>query len=109
MSYRQNKQGLSFLILFFTTFLPIPTKAIQLVFLDKPVVDIVNDLILFLLSIIGSIVLLMLVLSGILYIFAGSNPEAQTKAKKTFNYAIIGLILVLISYAIMIIITDLMI
>ena len=107
MSYKQNRQSLFFLILFFTAFLPVPIKAAQLVFLGKPVVDIVNDLILFLLSIIGGIALLILVFSGILYIFAGANPEAQTQAKKTFNYAITGLILVLISYAIMIIITDL--
>jgi len=106
MSCKQNKQSLFFLILFFTAFLPAPVKAVQLVFLGKPVVDIVNDLILFLLSIIGGVALLMLVFSGILYVFAGANPEAQTKAKKTFNYAIIGLILVLISYAVVKIITD---
>ena len=102
----QNKQKLFLLILFFTAFLPVPVEAAQLVFLGKPVVDIVNDLILFLLSIIGGIALLMLVLGGILYIFAGSNPEAQNKAKRTFNYAIAGLIFVLISYALIKIITD---
>ena len=78
----------------------------RLVFLDKPIICTVQDLILFLLSIIGSIALLMLVFSGILYIFAGGNLDAQSKAKRTFNYAIIGLIFVLISYAIIKIITD---
>ena len=67
---------------------------------DKPIIDIFNEASLFLLSIIGGIALLVIVLSGILYIFAGANPEAQTKAKKTFNYAIIGLIFVLTSYGI---------
>ncbi len=100
------KQKLFFLILFFTAFLPIPAEAAQLVFLGKPVVDIVNDLILFLLSIIGGIALLMIVFSGILYTFSGTDPEAQNKAKRTFNYAIIGLIFVLISYAIIKIITE---
>ena len=79
----------------------------KLVFLDKPIVCTIQDLILFLLSIIGGIALLMIVLGGIFYIFAGANPEAQGKAKKTFNYAIIGLIFVLISYAIIGVITDL--
>ena len=72
----------------------------RLVLFAKPIICIVQDLILFLLSIIGGIALLMLVFGGILYILAGSNPEAQEKAKKTFNQAIIGLIFVLISYAI---------
>ncbi len=79
----------------------------RLVFSAKPIICIVQDLILFLLSIIGSIALLMIVFSGIFYIFAGGNPETQTKAKKFFNYAIIGLIFVLISYAIIKTITDL--
>ena len=78
----------------------------KLVFLDKPIICTVQDIILFLLSIIGGIALLMLLLSGILYIFAGANPDEQDKAKKTFNRAIIGLILVLISYAIIKVITD---
>ena len=107
MFYRRNRQRLFFLILLFTAFSPISVEAAQLVFLGKPVVDIVNDLILFLLSIIGGIALLMFVFGGILYIFAGANPEVQDKAKKTFNYAIIGLIFVLISYAIIGVITDL--
>ena len=75
--------------------------------LRTPVICIIKNLILFLLSIIGGIALLMLVFSGILYVFAGANPEAQTKAKKTFNYAIIGLIFVLVSYALIKIIIDL--
>jgi len=79
----------------------------KLVFLDKPIICTVQDLILFLLSIIGSVALLMFVLSGILYMFAGANPEAQNKAKKTFNYAVIGLIFVLISYAMIRIVADL--
>ena len=73
---------------------------------DKPIIDIFNEASLFLLSIIGGIALLVIVLSGILYIFSGSNPEAQTKAKKTFNYAIIGLILVLVSYALIEVASD---
>jgi len=79
----------------------------RLVIFAKPIICIVQDLTLFLLSILGGISLLMFIFSGILYIFTGGNPEAQTKTKKTFNYAIIGLIFVLISYAIIGIITDL--
>ena len=74
--------------------------AMKLTKFDKPIKDVFNEAILFLLSIIGGIVLLMLIVGGILYIFAGGNPEAQTKAKNTVTKAIIGLILVLSSYAI---------
>ena len=81
------------------TSLPV-CMAMKLTKLDKPVTDIFNDASLFLLSIIGGIALLVIVGGGILYIFAGANPEAQNKAKGTITKAIIGLILVLISYAI---------
>ena len=74
--------------------------AMNLTKLDKPVADIFSDASLFLLSIIGGITLLVIVIGGILYIFAGANPEAQNKAKETITKAIIGLILVLVSYAI---------
>ena len=74
--------------------------AMKLTKFDKPIKDVFDDAILFLLSIIGGIVFLVLVIGGILYIFAGSNPEAQNKAKGTITKAIIGLILVLASYAI---------
>ena len=67
---------------------------------DKPIADIFSEASLFLLSIVGGIALLVIVISGILYIFAGANPEAQNKAKGTATKAIIGLIFVLASYAI---------
>jgi len=79
----------------------------RLVLFAKPIICIVQDLILFLLSIIGGVALLMLVFSGILYIFTGGNSETQTKAKKTFNYALIGLMFTLISYVIIKTITNL--
>ena len=68
---------------------------------DKLVVDIVNDLILLILSYLGKISLFILIFGGILYIVSGSKPESQEKAKKTITYAILGLMLVLISYALL--------
>jgi len=67
---------------------------------DKPIKDVFGDAIIFLLSIIGGIALLVIVIGGILYLFAGANPEAQDKAKGTVTKAIIGLIFVLTSYGI---------
>ena len=42
----------------------------------------------------------MLVVGGIYYIVSGSNPDGQLKAKKLITYAILGIILTLISFAI---------
>lgn len=74
--------------------------AMTLTKFNKDIVEVFKDASSFLLSIVGGIVLLMLVFGGILYIFAGSNPEAQNKAKGTVTKAIIGLVFVLVSYGI---------
>ncbi len=68
-------------------------------FLGKPVICIVQDAIKWILSVIGGIVLLILILSGTYYMFSGNNPKRQESAKKTISYAIIGIILILVSYA----------
>lgn len=73
-------------------------------FLGKPVVEIVNDIIKLILTFVGRISLLVLILGGVFYVISGSNPESQEKAKKTIVFALLGVMLVLASYAILIII-----
>jgi len=73
--------------------------AMNLTKFDKSIADVFSDASLFLLSIVGGFALLVIVFGAILYIFAGGNPEAQTKAKGTVAKAVIGLMLVLVSYA----------
>ena len=73
-------------------------------FLGKPVVEIVNDIIKLILTFVGRISLLVLILGGVFYVVSGSNPESQEKAKKTIVFALLGVMLVLASYAILIII-----
>ncbi|MCG2693698.1 hypothetical protein L6259_00190 [Candidatus Parcubacteria bacterium] len=68
-------------------------------FLGKPVVEIVNDLIKWILSLVGKISLLALILGGIFYVASGGSPENQEKAQKTITAALLGIILVLVSYA----------
>lgn len=68
-------------------------------FLGKPVIDIVNELIKLILSLVGRISLLILVLGGIFYVTSESSPENQERAKKVVSAALFGLILVLVSYA----------
>ena len=73
-------------------------------FLGKPVVEIVNDLIKLILSFMGRISLLVLIFGGVFYVVSGSNPEKQEKARKTIVFALLGLIFILASYAILVII-----
>ena len=68
-------------------------------YLGKPFVDIANDLILWILSIIGKICLFIIILGGVLYTVSGSKVETQEKAKKIVTSAIFGIIFVLLSYA----------
>jgi len=67
----------------------------------KSVAVVFSDLAGWLLSIAGGIVLLMLVIGGTWYILSGSNPNNQNTAKKIITYALLGAMLILISYAIL--------
>ncbi|MDF1498573.1 MAG: hypothetical protein P1P85_04455 [Patescibacteria group bacterium] len=76
-------------------------KAMELTYFDKDIKDIFNDASQFVLSISGGLVLLILIFGGVYYVMSGSNPENQEKAKKIISYALLGLILILSSYAIL--------
>lgn len=78
----------------------------QIMFMDKPVIDIVLDLIKFLLSVAGGIALFVLIVSGIMYIMSAGSPDSKNNAKKTLMSALVGLFLVLISYAIVVVLDD---
>ena len=98
-----NKQKILCLaLIFIVTIFAFPVFAAgSFSYLGKPIVDIVNDLILWILSIIGKIFLLVIVLGGVYYTVSGSNVEKQEKAKKVILFALWGLILVLISYTLL--------
>lgn len=72
----------------------------NLTFLGKPVICIAIDTIKWVLSIAGNIILLMLIFSGVHYIISGENPERQESAKKMISYAAVGIVLILVSYAV---------
>lgn len=69
----------------------------------QPIMCIIIDLILWILSIVGRVSLLVLIFGGVFYVVSGSNPERQEKAKKTIVFALLGLILVLASHAIIVV------
>jgi len=77
-------------------------------FFGKPVVCIATDALQWILSIAGSLFLIMLIIGGSFYMFSGPSPERQDIAKKIINYAIIGLALILVSYAMMTVVDKLL-
>jgi|GEM_PF-1650603 len=104
------KKKLLFLFLVFSISLfAFPVFGAELAWLGRPIVDRVNDLTLYILKITGGIFLLMFIIGGIYYAVSGSNPDGQNKAKKTVTYAILGLALILISYALMAIIDQILV
>lgn len=58
------------------------------------------------LGLVGLIAVLMLVIGGIRYITSGGNEQTIEKAKQTILYAIIGIVIVVLAYAIVFTITN---
>lgn len=65
---------------------------------DADLVDSIAAILNWLLLFVGIVAIVMFVVGGILYLTAAGNEEQAEKAKNTITYAIIGLIVVLISY-----------
>ena len=51
-------------------------------------------------ALVGTVALLFLIIGGFYYITSAGNPDNVGKAKQTILYSIIGLILAIVSYAI---------
>ena len=54
-----------------------------------------------LLAVTAPIVVVMSIYAGILFIYAGDSDDDREKAKKFFMYAVIGLVIIVLSYSIM--------
>lgn len=66
--------------------------------------EIVSNTLLWVLSVVGSLFLLMVIAGGVMYMVAGGVEERITRAKKIITWSILGLALILASYAIMVVI-----
>ena len=63
------------------------------------IMSILNIIINALIGLSGAIAVWFLILGGFQYVTSAGNPDSVQKAKSTILYAIIGLIVVIISYA----------
>jgi len=62
--------------------------------------SVVERVITYALFFIGAIALVFVIYGGVLYITSGGDSEKTTKARNTLMYAVLGIIVVVISYAI---------
>lgn len=67
---------------------------------NKPLWNLIANLLNWLLGIIGALAVVVFVIAGILYITAAGNEEQVEKAKTTMTYAIIGLVVALLGLVI---------
>lgn len=63
-------------------------------------VILITNLVKVALTLVGTVALLFLIIGGFYYITSAGNPDNVGKAKQTILYSIIGLILAIVSYAI---------
>jgi len=67
---------------------------------DKNIFSVTGKIVSFILYACGAVAVVMIIYSGLLYVTSGGNDETIKKAKNTILYSIIGLIVVLLAYAI---------
>jgi flagellar biosynthesis protein FlhB len=103
MLLKRTKHILCLLIIFLsdTAFCYADGNPIDIKILGVSVKTIAERITQFLLSVVGGIALFLLIASGIYYITSAGNPDLQQKAKKMLFSVLTGLVIVLMSYAIL--------
>jgi len=66
----------------------------------------ITGIINFFLGLLGLVAVGFLIYSGVLMVTAGGNDEQVTKAKTTITYAVIGIIIILLSYTVVTFVTS---
>ncbi|MBU2524777.1 pilin [Patescibacteria group bacterium] len=61
--------------------------------------NLIQTMLSFLLGFLGLVAVIMIIYGGILYVTAGGNEENATKGKKILMYAVVGIVIIFISYA----------
>ena len=68
--------------------------------------DLISNIIYIALMIVGSVSVLFLIIGGFRYVTASGNEEQSEAAKKTLTHAIIGLVIVILSFVIVRVISN---
>lgn len=104
-------------VLFYSTIIAIIFCASNVlattVTIDNPITtddfsQIIENVLLWALEISGSIALFMLIVGGVMYITSAGDEQKVATAKKIFNFTVIGLILILLSYSIIKVLSDIL-
>lgn len=69
---------------------------------SNSVSDLISGVIDYVLLFIGGVLMLMIIWGGVQYITSGGDPEKTGKAKKTLMWAILAVILIVISYSVVV-------
>ncbi len=80
------------------------SAAPELAIMGKPVIDIITEAIDWLITIVAILAILMVVAGGIAYIFSSGDPQKAAFAKKIILWALGGLMIVGISYAVIVLV-----
>lgn len=64
--------------------------------------ELIGNMIDFILPVIAAVAVLMVIYGGVLYITSGGDPEKTGKAKKTLLWAVLGVMVVVLAYAIVV-------
>lgn len=67
---------------------------------NRPLSEIIGDIIDWLLEITAGLAILFIIIGGILYVTAEGDEQRMTMAKNIITYAIFGLLIIIISYSI---------
>ncbi len=76
---------------------------------DKSIVDVIFDTTEWILGFATAISVLMMIIGGIYYVMSTGNQEQVTTAKKIIQYSLTGLVVVGISYALIVVISNIVI
>lgn len=71
----------------------------EIVYFDADVPTVLQEFAAMLLSYVGAITLLVLVSGGVYYMYAAGDATRQTTAKRIISYALLGLLIIILSYS----------
>jgi len=76
---------------------------------DRSFGELIANILNILLLIVGSLAVLFLIIGGLRYLTAAGNEENSEAAKKTMTHAVVGLAIVILSFAVIYIVTSVLI